>query len=448
MKVLSVFMPSSWVCRQFGNLIILGILLLLLSFLLVWNYFLAYGGFESLESRDFSRFYYATIAFLQGHDMYGPTVATLCRWTDLLAEHLWDLNPPHFHIIVMPFVYFSLSDAYLIWEGINILALFVSIRLIGQIIHVNIISLKGALAIIGVLAFAGTGTLLRTGQYSFLLVLPLTYAWYYAREGSWTKAGMILGLVASIKPFLLIFLPYLVFRKLAQAVGTFILLFLLSFTAGFLVFGLEAHLSWVNALSSVSWAWPGANASLLGLFTRLFVENPHFMNFYDGGSWVGPIWVVSILVVGLSTLIATSLDSSANGVDRAFAILPLSAVLISPLGWVLYLFFSIGPFISLAINWWNQDSFLNKSREMWIQRNRNILLLAAIPGLIMPTIFLDWLQPHPLATLLIGSLYCWCTFAIWLSLILDYSLCANLPHWFVGRKFRFNEKSLTSQNLA
>lgn len=444
MKVLRVFMPSPWVTKQIGNIFLFGMLSILVIFLVAWNYFLAYGGFESLQSRDFSRFFYATMNFLQGHDMYGPTVATLCRWTDLLAEHLWDLNPPHFHIFVLPFVYFSLPEAYIIWEGINILALLVSLRLIGKIIQLKLTPLQGVLAIIGLLAFAGTGSVLRTGQFVFLLILPLNFAWYYARAGEWAKAGMILGLLASMKPFLLIFFPYLVFRKLTRAAGNFILVFLLAFALGLLIFGPEAHFSWVKALSSVSWGWPGANASLLGLFTRLFVENPHFMNFYNWDSWVGPIWVVSIVVVALSTLIATSIDTSANRIDRAFAILPLSAVLISPLGWVLYLFFSLGPLISLTISWWNKVSFTNTFRENLIQRIRNILLIAGIPGLFLPTIFLNWLQPHPLATLFIGSLYFWCTFVIWLSLILDYSVRVNWARCFMGPIFRFRENSFTS----
>jgi hypothetical protein len=48
---------------------------------------------------------------------------------------------------------------------------------------------------------APTGAIVVTGQFTFLLLLPTTYAWLAARRGSWRLAAALLGCLASVKPF-------------------------------------------------------------------------------------------------------------------------------------------------------------------------------------------------------------------------------------------------------
>ena len=434
-KIVKTSKTTSNLLRTFPSpkdVFIYGGLYLTLFLLVFWNSFLAYTAIQRLQSRDFSRFFYATLAFWEGNDMYGPTVATLCRWSELFSEHLWDLNPPHFHVFIMPLIEFSLRDAFLVWGIINCLALFISLHLIAKIIAPDLTVMQGLLALIGLLAFSGTGTLLLSGQLSFLILLPLTLAWYCARKTQWIKTGLLLGCVSSLKPFLLIFFPYLVFRKHLRAASSFVLSFFFFFTIGLLVFGLKAHLSWVQALYSVSWEWPAANVSILGALTRLFSENPIFMPILDAPHLAGPIWIIGSLLVGSVTLRIISLDSSQHSIDRAFALLPLSALLISPLGWVLYLFFSIGPLLSLC----KDKKWLSSSNRTGIRFLRNCLLLSSLPGLIVPSFLLIIFQPNPLATVFIGSLYFWCTLALWMSIVVDYSFCYEQDCRSIFQPFR------------
>src|SRR5438552_5303216 len=76
----------------------------------------------------------------------------------------------------------------------------------------------GALvAIFVILAFAGTQAFFLTGQISMLLMLAVTLCWIDARRQRWTAAGIWLGVCISIKPFVLIVLPYLLLTRRFRA---------------------------------------------------------------------------------------------------------------------------------------------------------------------------------------------------------------------------------------
>src|SRR5206468_6687846 len=119
---------------------------------------------------------------------------------------------------------------------------------------------------LGLLSFIGTPSVLLTGQLSLLLLLPITPALVEARRGRWTHAGVYLGLALSVKPFLLIFMPYLVFRRQFRAAAATGVAASLCFVAGLLVFGVEAHWSWLRTLASVASVetWAAMNASIFG----------------------------------------------------------------------------------------------------------------------------------------------------------------------------------------
>src|SRR4029450_1649179 len=103
--------------------------------------------------------------------------------------------------------------AVTIWLGLSILALVVSILLIVREIGVTWTPM-GLLAVVtGALAFAATQSFFITGQLSLLLLLALTVCWVAARHGRWMAAAALLGASASVKPFLLVFVPYLMLTR-------------------------------------------------------------------------------------------------------------------------------------------------------------------------------------------------------------------------------------------
>src|SRR4030095_653631 len=114
-----------------------------------------------------------------------------------------------------------------------------------------------------------------TGQLSLLLLLALTVCWVAARHGRWMAAAALLGASASIKPFLLVFVPYLMLTRRFRALLVVAVVAVVSFGAGWFVFGGDAYRAWYRALSqSGDWAWAVMNASTLAWFRRAFDTPP------------------------------------------------------------------------------------------------------------------------------------------------------------------------------
>lgn len=393
-----------------------------LSFLVLWNSAHVWIMSQNLHMNDFGKLYYASVAFLNNQDMYGPTLATLTQVGYGNWQNFWNLNPPHFHVLLLPLALMPGSWSLLLWTIANFLSLIVTLTWIKQELRLKLSLNQKRLCIIGGLGFAGTGAHLVTGQLSFLLTLPITLAWIHGRNGRWTQAGLLLGIVASIKPFLLIFLPYILLKRQGKAVGVFISVFIANFLIGVAIFGVEAHVAWLQCLTEVNWHWTVMNASVWGILTRALAENPMFTPAVHAEFLIIPLWIIFAAIIAVAAFWLSVRDPSLCATDRAFAILLFSAILISPLGWIYYLFFLLGPLTALLYSWndrlqshmW-QDYFLH-------HKVRTLFLLGGISGFLVPLIGINLFQPNSLATLTLGSIYFWSTLMLWSCLITDWAI--------------------------
>ncbi len=75
-----------------------------------------------IPQNDFCKFYYSAEAYWQGKDMYGwnPSITyTLHGYACLKGEDipidLLNLNPPHFHLILLPLALLPKKIDYIIW---------------------------------------------------------------------------------------------------------------------------------------------------------------------------------------------------------------------------------------------------------------------------------------------------------------------------------------------
>src|SRR5262249_19158974 len=124
-----------------------------------------------------------------------------------------NLNPPHFHLLILPFARLPLDQAGLVWMGLSVFALIVSILLIAHELGIVWSPFRALATTCATLAFAGTQAFFLTGQISTLLLLAMTAAWIAARRGRWMSASVWIGGCLSVKPFLLIVLPYLAAKR-------------------------------------------------------------------------------------------------------------------------------------------------------------------------------------------------------------------------------------------
>src|SRR5262245_54885499 len=143
---------------------------------------------QRLHMNDFGKFYYSTRLFLDGQDMYGPSPATEIPVSETESRQFLNMNPPHFHLLILPFAILSPANALALWAVVNLIALFLSLRAIARELHIEWTRRRLMWTAVAVILCSATGTVVVTGQLTFLLLLPVTFAWKAARQGDLNKA--------------------------------------------------------------------------------------------------------------------------------------------------------------------------------------------------------------------------------------------------------------------
>ncbi len=394
------------------------VLVALLIVVVAWNAHKARDMITLLDFGDFRIFHRAAESYLAGEGMYPLGQHTTVAGGRTITYERPNLNPPHFHLLLLPLALLPVGAALAVWAAVSVTSLLVCLRLImneSGLTPSPLLAMRGA---VWLLAFVGTSAVISTTQVSLLLLLPVTLAWLSARRGAWTRAGVYLGLAISLKLFFVIFLPYLLLRRRLAAAASACLTVLASFGLGLLVFGVQSHREWLALLAGVDWPWLPMNVSFLGLLSRLLTVGPVFAPLATAPGLVKPLWVGLAGAIGLATLIIVAKDERDSSVDRSFALLLVSALLISPLGWLYYLWLPLGPIVALGSLWWSEPGRTRPDRST-PARWRDRLLWLAAPGFFLPSFLTLAFQPSWWATLLFGSLHSWAVLLLWTALVID-----------------------------
>lgn len=375
---------------------------------------LARAMVEQYHLNDFGKFYYSAQMFLAGQDMYAPNRATSMHVGPGLEHTFLNVNPPHFHLLLLPLAKLTPMVALTVWAAANLLSLAICLLIVVRELGLTITPTRALWSLLALLSFAATGAVIVTGQMSLLLLLPVTLAWREARHDRWSRAGVWIGLAMSVKPFLLIFVPYLMARRQWLAVGYAIATFITAFGIGRYVFGIEAYESWGRTLAGTDWPWAAMNGSILGILVRALTESPYYTPALLARHLIRPIWAIGALTVLMTTVWLAARDRSPLGVDRGFALLLVGALLVSPLGWVYYLWLPLGPSLALAVAW----------RVSGRRIPRAIAVLSGVVAVCLtcPLIAVTAWQPSAVLTLTLGSAYFWGTLLLWSVLLFDRAL--------------------------
>jgi hypothetical protein len=396
------------------------VLAALLIVVVAWNGNKAREMVSLLDFGDFRIFHHAAESYLAGGGMYPMYRLTVVVGGGTATFERPNLNPPHFHLLLLPLALLPVGAALMVWGAASVVSLLLCLRLIVSESGLTLTPLLAMRGAVWLLAFCGNSAVISTTQVSLLLLLPVTLAWMAARRGAWSRAGVWLGVAISLKLFLLIFLPYLLLRRRVAASASAYLTALACFGLGLAVFGVQSHREWLALLVGADWAWTPMNASLLSLLSRLLAVGPVFAPLVTAPDLVRPLWAALAGAVGLATLIVVAKDETEASVDRSFALLLLAALLISPLGWLYYLWLALGPITVLASRWWGDPG---RSRPDLAARARWLLWLVA-PGFFLPTFLTVAFQPSRWATLLLGSLHSWAVLLLWTALVIDATAAA------------------------
>src|SRR4249920_2978056 len=161
---------------------------------------------------DFGRLYYAVLSWRGGGGLYTPTVATPEPYGDAIREMV-NVATPSFHLIVWPFTFLSPRTSFVCWVACNAIAWACSLRICLREWRISLSPPAAATLAIGIAISTLTSGAFETGQYVGLLMLPATLAWRAARRSEWTMSGVWLGLLASQKPFVFIFVAWLLWQR-------------------------------------------------------------------------------------------------------------------------------------------------------------------------------------------------------------------------------------------
>ena len=417
-RTLRRILPSNIAVRAVAPFVRLAVgaaVVILVSMWLVYYAALAQVTVGELHMNDFGKFYYSAQYYLEGRNMYGASPATLIPVDTTESRHFWNLNPPHFHLLILPFAMLAPGTAVIAWSVVNLLALALAAALIVKELQIRISGggLIGASALIVI--SSPMDTIIATGQFTFLLMVPVTLAWIAARRGQWERAAVIVGLLASIKPFFGIFWVYLVLRRQVRAAVAMAGVGAACFLVGLLVFGWQAHVQWLNALSGVEWSWAPMNGSIAGIVARMFADSPLFDPLVSAPTLVRPITALGNLAILVASAVLLRRQHAAGSADIVFAVLLLVAQLVSPLGWIYYLPLVAGP----LVGWWRGSRMLVPAAR-W-------LLWLSLPGLILPHVFTAFWRHDPWAGPTIGSIYFWSTLFIWAAVFAQEWVRRSVP---------------------
>ncbi|MBK5297978.1 MAG: DUF2029 domain-containing protein, partial [Vicinamibacteria bacterium] len=344
---------------------------------------------------DYSIFYYTAHMVRDGLPMYGPVPAAYgFKWP---VESLGNLNPPHFALLTAPFWYLSYQQAFVLWLASGLVCLVLSLRIVWQELQyprsLRLMLVVGA----AVLSFAPFVLVASTGELTYFLLLPLTLGWRAARRGRWGAAGIWLGACASVKLFLLLFLPWLLLQRRWRAAAAFVLTIAVMVAMGAALFGVDSYWQWRKTLAIIGWWGLPMNASFAGLVHRVWTTGA------ANAQWLAAVGGGVIAVATLACLRAPA--AGPRQVDTGMAGVLLGALLASPLGWAYYVPLLLGPLLGCLDALWRGRA----GRWWW-----PAVVVAGVFLYVPDEVIGAW---HKVAWQAgtVGSLYFWALLLLWVT---------------------------------
>ena len=263
------------------------------------------------------------------------------------------------------------------------------------------------ITLLAVFASAAWTSVAVTAEMSALLLLPFTAAWRAARHGRVWTAGVLLGVCASLKLFLLAFVVWFIVLRAWRGVAGVAAGFVGSMGLGVAVYGAAPFGQWLETLTRIAWWALPMNISTRGLAERIFNAKPPFLPVYSAPALAFPAWL--LMASGVAVLTGWRVWSSARpaDTDKAWATLLVAALLVSPLGWIYYLPLATAPLLLMA------DRGCLPWRRGWAGGVFSVAILL----LYLPMEVTVLGQPSRVATLVLLCLHSWALLLLWASLV-------------------------------
>jgi hypothetical protein len=251
-----------------------------------------------------------------------------------------NLNLPAVVVAYVPLSYLSERNALGIFTLVGIACVVAASRRINSVVPTVPWFVVASL----ILALEGGWTNLWLGQEGLIVMLPTTLAWIADRDRRDTAAGGWAGAAIYAKPFLGGFLIYWAWRRQWRSLGSAVLMIAALMLVGAAFAGPASYVHWWRSLGLGPAPYSPLNASLLGLWSRLFFGSefaPPLLR--EPPRVLLTVWALSI--IALVAVIYRRIAADRR-TDLAWALAVLGSLLVSPLGWIYYLPLAAGPLMA------------------------------------------------------------------------------------------------------
>lgn len=236
---------------------------------------------------DFETFWSSAYALLAGDAVYDT------------GARLANLNPPLWVLLTVPLAFLGPLEAYRLF---TLLMLALSVGMLSWMAGESRMGSTAAVAVsVALVLSSPLMATLALGQMYPVLAFGLVGAWAADRRGMGVICGVFLGVVAALKPTLLLVLLWPLFRKRWETLGAAALSGAGATLLAFVAAGPRATFEYAGVLlgESVDGYWD--NASLHAAAIRFFTENEYAGNVAQL-PWMVP--AAQVLALGLVVLTA------------------------------------------------------------------------------------------------------------------------------------------------
>ena len=302
----------------------------------------------------------------------------------------YNLNPPHVTLFLLaPLGALPLRSAALVLWAVMALSVLGIVRLLRGILPGWWPS--GVMAF--VLPSAASYAAVRFINLAWPMAAVFTLAWVWMRQGRAGRAGALMGLLASVKVFLWLFVPYFLWRRQWRAAIAAVATGAALFGAGLIAGGIENTRAWLTTLGVYQGQELEINLSLYGVLTRALAPNRDFAPVLSVPGLVQPLWLLGAVLIMVTMWWRFR---STEDLDAEWAAVLLAALLISPIGWIYYLPLAIGPVAATLLT-----------------RPISRTAMVGLGLLLVPHLLLTAGQPNRWLTVTLGSAYAWGAFLVW-----------------------------------
>ncbi len=322
----------SWNFIQRSILIILAMTYCIL-FYMMWT--------NQLET-DFYAFHSSSMSLFQGNSAY-PDLHIPYVPTDYTIGT--NLNPPIFLMLFWPLSKLNIHHALIIWSSISFIVGLISASIAFKLAFSPEFIKKHQLTLyIIYLSLFSTMANTAIAQIGSYLAFFLIFGYYSYRKSRYILAGVLWGIIISIKLFPGLLFFYVLRQRHYKMLVIMAMTVLIMWLIPLLNYGMDIYFNYFKLMPRVTWYGDSWNASIYGFLFRIFVNSSTL----DNLRWVQSLHILlalGCLVWYLKKIYSIQRDDKHH---QQFCLTLVMMLLISPFSWLYYFPILLFP---LLITW-------------------------------------------------------------------------------------------------